>query len=163
MKRITRQSYGAIMKDFCAVVNTRSHVIKALGRTMRRELRSASGKDSPFHKDIQAIKSFNWDSYMEAVERNAPCLVQLFKVVLRRGSSPILAVIASMIMKNCNSHVCLMQAVISVVLFGNGCKKAVCMICRQPHHVMPPIDFLIIIILYLGLQTPPTNVTLSIT
>ena len=55
----------AIMKDFCAVASTRSHIIKALGRTMRRKIRSASGKDSLFHKDIEAIKSFNWDSYRQ--------------------------------------------------------------------------------------------------
>lgn len=85
--------------------------------------------DSILRDTYEGVKHFKWSRFFDELVQKMPFLIKLL-VSLVGGSDDskrmiLVSVIASMLLKNRFSKMGLLQRVISILLYGNGCSKQV--------------------------------------
>ena len=118
-----------MMKDFAASSAHQTLMIRAVVKIVKAEIKSVSGRTSPFRRSGTDLESSSWDSFVVTLKHHLPVLVYLLECLMkkkRETNDHVLALIASMLLKNHNDHLCLLQSVISVLFYAKGCQKQVC-------------------------------------
>ena len=94
---------------------------------IRAEMKAASSEvhHSILQDPIEAVRSFQWETVKLELLQNMPTLMQLlFQLVGRaQNRTPLLCMLATMILKSRHHHMGLVQRAVSVMLYGNGTAK----------------------------------------
>ena len=73
----------------------------------------------------QALQNFSWELVWNELTTKAPTLLHLYKRFFRGAPKPLICFAASLIIKWRSCKMCLVQRVISTLLYGHGTSKQV--------------------------------------
>lgn len=98
--------------------------VKSIAGVIKEEMQHlcSTSHNSLLRDNIEAVKCFSWETVWLELER-----IHLFRLLLKRPDEhkPLICFLASAILKERSPRVCLVQRVISVLLYGNGTNKEV--------------------------------------
>ena len=128
-KRLARRSYGAMMTEFATSKVHCNLMVKALSRVIKGEIDAISIANSPFKKNVDNLKEFNWEVYSAEIQTYLPTLFNFIHHLIRnrrraRGNQ-LMVMIVSMLLKNHSHRSCYLQSVISLMFYAKGCQKQV--------------------------------------
>lgn len=94
------------------------------------EMKAISSVDhnSFLRNSIQSVKQFEWEAVTDELYKNMPTLMSILSNLIPRSADhkPLQCMIASQLLKTRHPHMCLVQRVVSVMMYGNGVAKQVC-------------------------------------
>ena len=129
VKRLARGSYHIVMKDFATSVLHQKIMASELARSAKKQMKSLSGKNesSMVFGKKEFMTDFTWNMLWDELAKEGPILMFFLKKMARNADSskPMVCLIISMLLKAQNKEMCLLQNVISTLLYGNGCAKQV--------------------------------------
>ena len=76
-----------------------------------------------------ALANFSWDSILLELEKRCPLLFTVLRNCIPISSNHLLCVIFSILLKGCNSHVNLMQFIVSILMYTGHTGKLVIKLC----------------------------------
>lgn len=134
VKRLARGSYRIVMREFASSVLHQRIMASELARSAKKQMRSLSGKKSSmvFGKK-EYMTDFTWNMLWDELAADVPILMFFLKKLVRDADSrkPVVCLIISMLLKDHNKAMCLLQNVVSALLYGNGCAKQVSLFTRD--------------------------------
>ena len=73
------------------------------------------------------LAEFTWDLLWDELVKEVPILIFLFKKLVRNveAGKPMICLIICMILRNHNKAMCLLQNIVSALLYGNSCSTQV--------------------------------------
>ena len=74
----------------------------------------------------EAVRQFSWETVWLEMMRDVPTLTKFFMKLIPKIGKPLLCFLISVILKQRSPKLCLVQRAISVLLYGNGASKQVC-------------------------------------
>lgn len=128
VKQIVRGSYHKVMSGFATSAFHQRLLAGALSRTVKRQIRDLFRDQSALvFGQKEHVKEFTWNELWDELSRKVPLLVFFLKKLVKDvdPSKPVICLIISMLLTKQNRKMCLLQNVISVVLYGNGSAKQV--------------------------------------
>lgn len=129
VKRLARGSYRIVMKDFAMSVLHQRIMASELARSAKKQMKSLSGKkeSSMVFGKKEFMTDFTWNMLWDELAKEVPILMFFLKKMVKNADSrkPMVCLIISMLLKDQNKEMCLLQNVISALLYGNGCAKQV--------------------------------------
>ena len=126
-KRLARRSYHAIIRDFLKSFHLRHTILQSVIVIIKKEI-IALCKDTVLLGNKENIMKFNWDMVHKELVAKCPTLFLLIKKITTSSvghNIPLASLLVSMILKNHNKHISLVQSAISLLMYGNGCPKQV--------------------------------------
>ena len=76
------------------------------------------------------VMQFNWDVVSKELTLKCPTLFLFVKKIITTShiecNIPLASLLISMMLKNHNKRISLVQSAISLLMYGNGCPKQVC-------------------------------------
>ena len=106
-------------------------VLLEISRKIKKEMKdlSSDDRDSVLRDAVEAVKHFNWTTVMMEYEKMMPTLMTLLKQLVPKPieHKPLLCQVASQILKSRHQRMGLVQGAVSIMLYGNGTNKQVCM------------------------------------
>ena len=130
VKRIVKGRYHALADSVINSDRTEDIAITSLLRNINKELKMiCSAKHSSIILDnFEAVKQFSWRSIWIELNQAIPTLMKLLTGLVSKpqNKKPMLCMVASMILKSRHSSMALAQRAVSVLLYGNGATKMVC-------------------------------------
>ena len=128
-----------MMADFGQSVHHRRLMSNVIAQTISKEIRASKfGYDDSFlHLKSCNLKKFTWSSLLEQLRSSLPTLLYFLSKLIRNPDSnkPILCLLSCIILKKYNKNACLLQGVISALMYGNGCSKQVSIIVYDIHYI----------------------------
>ena len=102
-------------------------LLSAVAKRIKTEMSSlCSPKSSSILRDNhEALKHFSWRTLWSEFSVKVPSLVKLLQQLLPKADMKLLCFIVSIILKKRCMHACLLQRVISIMLYGNATGKQV--------------------------------------
>ena len=129
VKRIARRSYTSLSSSIVSCSRTSDKVLTEVARCIRREMKAICSErhDSVLRDTYEGVKRFSWKTVWLELLKNMPTLVKLLVAILskRNQSNDVISLIVCMILKQRLGKMALVQRVISILLYGNGCHKQV--------------------------------------
>ena len=128
VKRLVRGSYRKVMSEFASSVHHQKIMAGELARSAKRQIRQLSGKKaSMVFGRKEDLAEFTWDLLWDELVKEVPVLIFFLKKLTRdvETSKPMICLIISMILKNHNNAMCLLQNIVSALLYGNSCSTQV--------------------------------------
>lgn len=108
---------------------TTNNVLVELARKIKQEMKSFSSDkfDSMLRDKQNALHQFSWESIFLEMSKGIPTLMKFLMKMLPKPhcKKQIICTVASQILKARHRNMCLIQRVVSVMLYGNGIKKRV--------------------------------------
>lgn len=88
--------------------------------------------DSILSDTVKGIKHFGWDTITLELQRKVPTLMQILRLLVKKPAiaKPFISCLASKLLKDRHPKLSLMQRAVSVMLYGNGSSKIVCLIVQ---------------------------------
>lgn len=136
IKRVVRGSYYALINDFAGSKFHQRMMVSAVARFIKKELHSLSSESGSMVFDKkQHVQEFSWDRLWGHLKQKLPLLTECFKKFVRdmETCKPLVCLIISMLLKQRNKRMCLLQCVFSLILYGNGAAKQVSL---QVHAIL---------------------------
>ena len=107
--------------------------LQQLCNSMRREVHKICSRkhgDSILRSISSAsVTHFSWQSILQEIKSRAPTLYFLIKSIISKQEKQLpqftVGIIAGVLLKHRNKHLCLPQALISVVMYAGHCSKEV--------------------------------------
>lgn len=110
-------------------------IVKKLAVKIKSEMKniSSADHDSILRDSVEAIKHFHWDTVFLELQNKVPTLMSLLKQIVKLPAEkkPLLCFLGSQLLKSRHQHMGLVQRAISVMLYGNGTAKQVCLLCKS--------------------------------
>lgn len=135
MKRITHRSYVSMASSCINSPSLSNAILKKLAIKIRREMNaiSSSSHDSILRDHVEAVKMFSWETVILELTSKMPTLMSLLSQLVGNPSrrKPLLCLLASQILKSRHQHMGLVQRAVSVMLYGCGTAKQVCIVLCQ--------------------------------
>ena len=131
-KPLIRRSYNSFAAKTMQNKSARKAIITQIGQLIHKEIVGLCSDKCDFilrNKSKTALKEFQFDTFVEQLRCHAPTLVSLFKSCLRtrtarRNSNLVLGLLIGIICKFRRQSCCLLQRIISLVLYaGHSSKK----------------------------------------
>ena len=128
IKRLHRKSYGSTAS---ALVNspTAHSIITKLAIKIKGEMKAVCSRshDSDLQDSLETVTHFDWETVRLEFQQKLPTLMSLLSQVTGQASkrSPLICLLASMILKSRHQRMGLIQRAVSVMLYGNGTAKQV--------------------------------------
>ena len=130
MKRILSGSYQALSSDIVQSPRTADKVLDEVSRRIRDEMKHvcSSSHDSILRDAHEGIIHFSWDTVWVELSQQLPTLIKILIMILPnyKDNKNIICMIVCMLLKKRLNKVSLVQRVLSILLYGNGCSKQVC-------------------------------------
>lgn len=130
IKRLARRSYKSMASGLVNSPTTGQNIVSRLTFNIRDEMKAISSQsyNSLLRDSVEAIKNFWWETVWQEMLKKMPTLMLLLSQIVGQVEDrhPMLCLIASMIIKSRHQHMSLVQRVVSVMLYGNGTAKQVC-------------------------------------
>lgn len=131
-KPLVRRSYNSFAAKTMQNKLARKAVTTQIGQIVHREIVSLCSDKYDFilrNKSKAALKDFQFDDFIQQLSYQAPTLISIFKSSLRtrtrrRHSNLVLGLLIGIICKFRRQSCCLLQRIISLVLYaGHSSKK----------------------------------------
>ena len=110
-------------------------IVKKLAVKIKSEMKniSSADHDSILRDSVEAIKHFHWDTVFLELQNKVPTLMSLLKQIVKLPAEKksLLCFLGSQLLKSRHQHMGLVQRAISVMLYGNGTAKQVCLLCKS--------------------------------
>ena len=116
-----------MMSDFASSVHHQKIMAGELARSAKMQIRKLSGKKTSmvFGKK-EHLAEFLCDLLWDELLKEVPILVFCLKLMRNvEAGKPMICLIISMILKNHNNAMCLLQNIVSALLYGNSCSTQV--------------------------------------
>ena len=106
------------------------HIIRLVSQECKVEIKKLCKKDSPIVRSKREdLMTFTWKSFLEAVQENAPTLFPLLQSCIPTATSlnhkAITGMCVAILTKARCSSACLVQKIVSLVLYAGHCSKQV--------------------------------------
>jgi len=129
IKRMARKNFHTSASALVQSPRQLQSIIPKLAIKIRGEMKRASSRDhdSILRDSVEAIKHFHWETVRLELVQQLPTLMSLLAHLVGRPSerSPLLCLLASIILKCRHQPMALVQRAISVMLYGHGTAKQV--------------------------------------
>ena len=129
IKGIARRSYKTLASTIAKSPIMLASMLKEVCGAIKVEMKQLSSDkhDSVLRDNIEAVKHFHWDTVMLEMEKMIPTLISILKHLVPSPSQnkPLVALIASQLLKARHQRMGLVQRAVSVMLYGNGSSKQV--------------------------------------
>ena len=129
IKGIARRSYKTLASTIAKSPKMLASMLKEVCGAIKVEMKQLSSDkhDSVLRDNIEAVKHFHWDTVMLEMEKMIPTLISILKHLVPSPSQnkPLVASIASQLLKARHQRMGLVQRAVSVMLYGNGSSKQV--------------------------------------
>jgi hypothetical protein len=131
VKRLARKNLSSLVSSFADSPRTSNLVLKRVSFIIHKEMTDICSlhHNSVLRDGDDGVKYFNWDTVWVELAQKMPTLMKLLYTIItqRNGKKKkiLTCLIACMILKGRNKQMALLQRVISVLLYGNGCIKQV--------------------------------------
>ena len=129
IKRLSRKSYGSTASALVNSPTTAQSIITKLAIKIKGEMKAICSRshDSVLQDSLEAVKHFDWETVRLEFLQKLPTLMSLLSQVVGQASkhSPLVCLLASMILKSRHQRMGLIQQAVSVMLYGNGTAKQV--------------------------------------
>ena len=88
---------------------------------------SSINHNSFLRNSVESVKQFEWEAVTEELYANVPTLMSMLSNLIPKlaDHKPLQCMIASQLLKSRHPHMCLVQRVVSVMLYGNSVAKQV--------------------------------------
>ena len=129
IRRLARRSYVSTVSALVNSPTTAQSVVSKLAIRIKEEMKevSCASHNSVLRDSVEAVKHFNWETVKMELLQKIPTLMSLLSQLVGRASerSPLICLLASMILKSRHNHMGLVQRAMSIMLYGNGTAKQV--------------------------------------
>lgn len=129
IKAVTRKSFHASASTMVQSPRFLQSIIVKIALRIKEEMKKLSSKshDSVLRDSIEGVRCFHWETVRLELVQNVPTLTALLSLLVGKSTqrSPLLCMLASMILKSRHQHMGLVQRAVSVMLYGNGTAKQV--------------------------------------
>ena len=129
IRRLARRSYVSTVSALVNSPTTAQSVVSKLAIRIKEEMKevSCASHNSVLRDSVEAVKHFNWETVKMELLQKIPTLMSLLSQLVGRASerSPLICLLASMILKSRHNHMGLVQRAVSIMLYGNGTAKQV--------------------------------------
>lgn len=134
-KAVARRSKKAVAVECMKDDVVQKHILKLVGKMVHTEIKkfcSDSANSILKRDDPQCIKTFSWESFNSEISKFSPVLKGIFQATCKRRMSKtnfnvVLCVCVSLLLRNRNPRMNLIQKIISLVLYGGHSSKQVCL------------------------------------
>lgn len=105
----------------------KSHVVMELAKHVKLEMKNlcSMSHNSILRDQHDGLKCFNWDSVWVEFQHYVPTLLKFLQCLMPKAERKLISFMAAMIVKRRCKHMCLVQRVISTLLYGNATHKEV--------------------------------------
>ncbi len=139
-KGLGRRSASSVGYQVMKHNNIRSHVLKVLGRDIRKEMKTMCSVMSPSilrETEPEVLQSFTWESLIEELNVKAPTLLNVLRsCVAKKPVKPgrrsyrvkeeaVIGICAAILLRNRNQSLNLVQRIVSMILYSNHAGKRV--------------------------------------
>ena len=129
IRQLARRSYVSTVSALVNSPTTAQSVVSKLAIRIKEEMKevSCASHNSVLRDSVEAVKHFNWETVKMELLQKIPTLMSLLSQLVGRASerSPLICLLASMILKSRHNHMGLFQRAVSIMLYGNGTAKQV--------------------------------------
>lgn len=126
---ITRKSFHASAAAMLRSPRFMKSIAIKLALKIRGEMKrlSSTTHNSILRDSNEAVRQFHWETVRLELHRNVPTLMNILSLLVGPSEKhyPLLCLLGSMILKARHQHLCLVQRVVSIMLYGNGTAKQV--------------------------------------
>ena len=88
---------------------------------------SSVSHNSFLRNSVKSVKEFKWGAVTDELYQNMPTLMSILSNIIPKSADhkPLQCMIASQLLKTRHPHMCLVQRIVSVMMYGNGVTKQV--------------------------------------
>ena len=132
--RLARKSFRSFSSSVTSSSTTSGAILRQISSTIKKEMKFISSDDhnSLLRDSNDGIKHFKWDRLFGELSHYMPtCVSLLLSLISGKDDSRtvmLVCVIISMLLKKRLPKMGLLQRAISVLLYGNGCSRQVCLL-----------------------------------
>ena len=132
-KAVARGSRYAIADECLSQPLTQKYVLKKIGVLVGKELRnmcSDSTRSVLKSQDTSDLCEFTWHQVICELDKNAPIFLNLmnsmtYTTTQRANRSAVIGICAGILLKHRFSNMCLLQKLLSLILYAGHCGKQV--------------------------------------
>lgn len=124
---LSRKNFRACGNKIVQSKELQKPVLGALTRQVLTEMKSFSSSNNVtlLRDSDEALKQFSWESIWLEIQRKLPVLLSFLQQVLPKAETRFMCFLICMMLKNHCKHLSLVQRAVSVLFYGNGCRKQV--------------------------------------
>ena len=124
---LARRNYRSAAFAYVSMNEGSRPLFSIVAKEMRAEMSNLCSLESSsiLRDNHEALKHFSWKTLWLEYSLKVPSLVQLLQKLLPKADMKFICFVVSIILKKRCMHVCLLQRVFSVLLYGNGTGKQV--------------------------------------
>lgn len=134
VKKCVRQSFPSMMKSLLTSETTNAALMAELEKLIHAELKGMSKlkKTSAFMDRKESLLNFNWELIWSELMKACPVLMKVISIMLSEANDrksetkTIACFIAAMVLKKRDKQLSFVQRAISILLYGHGTAKQVC-------------------------------------
>ena len=89
---------------------------------------SSVNHNSFLRNSVESVKQFEWEAVIDELYSHMPTLMSILSNIIPKSADrkPLQCMITSQLLKTRHPHMCLVQRVVSVMMYGNSVAKQVC-------------------------------------
>ena len=130
VRKVVRGSKQAVIGDCFKDPTTRTYVIRKVQSIVHKELRSLCSNKINSVLRRADIRNFNWDELLNEVQFHAPVFFAIIQSCVhttspRENRKPIIGLCTAVLLKQKFHKMCLIQKLISIVLYAGHAGKEV--------------------------------------
>ena len=135
VKAVARQSKLTIARECIKDQTTRSYVMKCISRIIQSEMKKMCSHEANSILKQQLpinFEEFSWDSLIGEVQTHAPVLYSFMNACTktkkpRSNKKATIGMCVAILLKYRYSNMCLVQKIVSLILYAGHSAKQVCM------------------------------------
>lgn len=126
LKQVYRREYTSAINSLQKNMSSEELVVAPAKKIMSEIQGMCSLESNSILRDSdKALQSFNWELVWNELTLKAPTLLQFYKLLFRGAPKALICFAVSLIIKWRSPRMCLVQRVISTMLYGHGTGKQV--------------------------------------
>lgn len=124
---ISRENYKAASRKIIHSDNLKKPVISALSREVLNEMKCISSVNNAtlLRGSNDELKHFSWEALWQEMQRKMPIFLSFLHQILPKADRKFIVFLVAMMLKRHCKHLSLVQRIVSVMFYGNGCHKQV--------------------------------------
>lgn len=136
-KAVARRSQQVIAVETLKNPLTRKRVLGLVGREVQKEIKAMVSNKTHSILSTESLAEFEWSTLLEELHTHAPVLAGILQAatktrVKRLNSDAVVGMCASILIKNRNPKMSLLQKIVSLVLYSGHTCKQVYHVCTLP-------------------------------
>jgi len=122
---LSRRSYNACSEKAVNSNSFQEPIIDSLAFKARKEMECLNSQPSLLKDSPKALEKFSWNSLILELKETVPTLWSFLESLLPNVKQKFICFVISMLVKMQCMHLCQVQKVVSMLLYGNGVHRQV--------------------------------------